>query len=442
MPTTNYLTNSEELTSIANAIRAKTGSSESLTYPAGFVSAIGNISGGGSSSASAPSKLINFIDYDGTTVASYTAEEFASLNALPANPSHTGLVAQGWNWTLAQIQSYHNDYPDGVVNVVQMYITESGNTEIDIELKEEALNPYLVIAPNGTVIVDWGDGSATDTLTGSSLKKNQTVGHVYPSSGKYMISLSVQSGSFTFYQSSSMYIGVLQLSDAMTNKSRIYADDIVAIRIGNGVTSIGNYAFNSCYALTSLTIPSGVTSIGSYAFTGCYTLTSLIIPSSVTSIGSSAFNSCYTLTSLTIPSGVTSIENNAFQNCYALTSLTIPSGVTSIGSNTFYGCYTLTSLTIPSGVTSIGGNAFNNCYALTSPIIPSGVTSIGSSAFGSCNSVTEYHFQSTTPPTLGSSNFTPINPLCKIYVPVGSLEAYQTATNWSAFASYKEEEPE
>ena len=421
-----------------------------------------NVSGGGGG-PSTDAQVI-FYDYDGTVVESYTAAEFGELTALPANPSHTGLVAQGWNWTLTQIQDYLADYPDGDVNVGQMYITESGNTEIDIELKEDALNPYLVIAPNGTVIVDWGDGSVTDTLIGTSLTAKKIVGHIYPSAGDYTISLSVQSGSFTFYQNSNSNAGVLNLSETGDNRSRVYADDIVAVRLGNGVTSIGNNAFNNCHALTSLTIPSGVTRIGTYAFQNCYALTSLTIPSgvtsivsstfpychaltsltipsSVTSIGANAFQSCYALTSLTIPSSVTSIGNNAFQSCYALTSLTIPSSVTSIGPNAFQSCYALTSLTIPSGVTSIGNYAFQSCYALTSLTIPSGVTSIGASAFQNCYSVTEYHFQSTTPPTLGTSNFSSINPLCKIYVPSGYLEAYKTATNWSTYASYMEEEP-
>lgn len=45
----NYITNTQELTSVANAIRTKTGESSQLIYPNGFVTAIGSISGGGDS---------------------------------------------------------------------------------------------------------------------------------------------------------------------------------------------------------------------------------------------------------------------------------------------------------------------------------------------------------------------------------------------------------
>ena len=68
--------------------------------------------------------------------------------------------------------------------------------------------------------------------------------------------------------------------------------------IPSTVTSIGEYAFYYCGALTSVEIPSSVTSIGEYAFSWCDALTSVEIPSSVTSIGDDVFNDCYALTSV------------------------------------------------------------------------------------------------------------------------------------------------
>ena len=44
---------------------------------------------------------VYFIDYDGTILHDYTETEAQALEALPANPTHTGLTSQGWNWTLA-----------------------------------------------------------------------------------------------------------------------------------------------------------------------------------------------------------------------------------------------------------------------------------------------------------------------------------------------------
>ena len=91
----------------------------------------------------------------------------------------------------------------------------------------------------------------------------------------------------------------------------------------------------------------------------------VVIPDGVTSIGDSAFENCSSLTSITIPDSVTSIDNYAFFNCSNLTSVIIPDSVTSIGDYAFYKCSSLTSITIPDSVTSIGNRAFENCSSLT-----------------------------------------------------------------------------
>ena len=154
--------------------------------------------------------------------------------------------------------------------------------------------------------------------------------------------------------------------------------------IPEGVTSIGDCAFNVCLHLTSVTIPEGVTSIGLEAFHYCSSLTSVTIPGSVTSIGDSAFSGCSSLMSVTIPESVTSIGNYAFIGCSSLTSVTIPESVTSIGNSAFEDCSSLTSITIPAGVTGIGNSAFSGCKSLTSVTIPESVTNIGDWAFKRC----------------------------------------------------------
>ena len=133
----------------------------------------------------------------------------------------------------------------------------------------------------------------------------------------------------------------------------------------DSVTSIGDFAFDGCHSLTSVTIPDSVTSIGDCAFDGCTSLTSVTIPNSVTSIGRSAFDGCTSLTSVTIPNSVTSIDWYAFKGCTSLTSVTIPDSVTSISNHTFASCTSLTSVTIPNSVTYIGEWAFDDCTSLT-----------------------------------------------------------------------------
>lgn len=241
------------------------------------------------------------------------------------------------------------------------------------------------------VTVDWGDGSATETFAGTSATVHN---HTYATGGDYEITLEVTDGTLnlTGTSSSSGYViyGSKENSNSY-NRSRIRR-----VHIGDGVTSIGQYCFWYCYALKKVSGMGDVTRIGIYAFYSCNSLTNLVIPNSVTTIEVYAFANCYSLTNLTVPDGVTRIVNNVFYNCYSITSITIPDGV----------------------------------------------TNIGTSVFSSCSGIAEYHLLSTTPPTLASTNaFAGIASDCIIYVPVGSLESYQTATNWSTYASHMQEEP-
>ena len=407
-----------------------------------------NVSGGGGDM----SDPIRFFDYDGTLVASYSSVPAS----LPSVPTHTGLTNGTWNYTLAQVTTQFNAM--GTCDVGANYETVSGATEIDIELQEGRLHPYLSLAVNGTVTIDWGDNS-TDTATGTSLTTRvSNINHEYAAAGSYTIKITKTSGTGYSLYCSSTYT-LLNKQDTTGNANRVYSNCVKAVRVGADCT-IGAYAFGYCFSLESVSIPSSVTSIGGYSFYYCWTLEFVSIPSGVTSTGGNTFNyccslasvsipstvttisnsfsSCYSLASVSIPSGVTTINGSAFQTCYALASASIPSGVTSIGTNTFTTCQTLTSVTIPSGVTSISNSLLSGCISLASSVtIPSGVTSIGIYAFSNCCGVTEYHFESTTPPTLANVNaFNNIPSDCIIYVPSAKLNDYKTAENWSTYASY------
>ena len=178
-------------------------------------------------------------------------------------------------------------------------------------------------------------------------------------------------------------------TDYSSRQSPVFDNDIIKnVVIEDGVTSIGNSAFESCGGLTSVTIPDSVTSIGNFAFSGCEGLTNITIPNSVTCIGMKVFGGCSGLTSITIPNSVTSIDEGAFEFCSSLTSILLPDGITSIGVGAFVNCESLTDITIPDGVTNIGDWAFEECSNLTSITIPSSVTNIGIRAFDGCSNLT------------------------------------------------------
>ena len=193
---------------------------------------------------------------------------------------------------------------------------------------------------------------------------------------------------------------------------------------GKSVTSIGNYAFEYCENITSVTIPDSVTSIGFCVFSNCTSLTSITIPNSVTSISGGAFENCTSLKAINvasensnyvsvngvlynkdkttiicypagkkdnnykIPDSVTEIDDYAFNGCISLSSVTIPNSVTSIGVYAFEYCASLKSITIPDSVPLVGPGAFSNCTNLTSVTIQNGVMYIGNEAFANCTSLT------------------------------------------------------
>lgn len=435
--------------------------------------------GGGGGGGGATLKQVSFIDYDGTLLHSYTKEEANALTSLPANPSHDGLASQGWNWTLAEIKAQLTAIPDGPIFVGQMYVTQSGDTEIEVRFDSEArLSPILTIAVNGTITVDWGDNTTADTVTGSSLTTRQAVPHTYSATGDYTITIHVVSGEFAFYGDSSYQI---LRKNTTANENRVYSAAVKAVRLGTNITSIGRYAFSNCGQLEYVTMPSTVTSIGTYAFVECYNLKSVAIPSSATSVDANAFTRCYSLENISIPVSVTSIPNAAFNYCYSLPAITIPYSVTSLGNNAFDGCYSLSavfmpssgvnigkntfsgcssleSLVLPDGITSIGEYAISNCnalkkitiptsvttidsyafspcYSLPSVTIPEGVTKLGASAFANCYGMGAYHLMPTTPPTISANTFSNIPSDCIIYVPAAALDTYKAASGWSSYAS-------
>lgn len=374
---------------------------------------------------------VEFIDYDGTVVLSYKAAAFANVTKLPDNPSHDGLTAQGWNWSLSDAKTYVASY--GKLIVGQMYITDDGKTRIYIRLEDGRLSPMLGVCPNGTVTVDWGDGSATTKLTGTSVSTVKwTSAHTYAAAGEYVIALTV-SGSFGFYGASSNLTGtaLMRYSSAADEKNYVYRSSIRRVEIGNGVTSIGTAAFGYSYNLANITIPSSVTSIGQYAFQHCYSLASVTIPSSVTSIDQYGFFVCYGIKIVAFPRSITRLTNNAFKACYSLANVTIPSRLSIPGSNAFETCYSLTNVTIPSSVTNLQKYVFNGCYSLASVTIPSSVTTINNYAFQYCYGLSRIIFKRTSPATVsGGLAWNSVPTDCKIYVPSSALSAYKSATNY------------
>ena len=426
----NVLVNESSLTAIGNAIRQK--KSETTKYkPSEMAPAILTIDGG--SKPVVDNTGVIFADYDGTEIEVWEKADIASKTELPTVPTHEGLIFQGWNWTLEDIQS---DTTGQVITVGPYYVTESGRTEYDIEV-ESGVEMGFSLDTSRYTYLDWGDGTVIETLV-------EKPSHTYNQAGKYTIKIGalfqqaysvptptkyikairygrgikntdpsagvnteyvtipsdmtwnysslsiidsrikqITSAKITLQCNKIMFNKALYVAIAKEFNGLILSNLIKYIYIPSTVTTLETSLFSNCTNLSSVTIPDGVTSIPQFCFSNCYNLTSVAIPDSVTSIGLSAFQNCYNLSSITIPESVTSIGSQAFQNCYNLSSITIPESVTSIERSTFSRSG-ISSLIIPDGVTTLKEYPFQDCTNLSSVTIPESVTTLGYNSFNNC----------------------------------------------------------
>ena len=357
---------------IKSAIEAKGVTiTEGATFRS-YATSIGQITGG--SEPTTGDYTVKFYDYNGKLAAVRYVD--SGNDATPPTLDERMTLT---NW---QGDSYTNVTSDRKCYAIG--VTTDGKWQFDIELTPiTGLQPPLYFINNddgNSLFIDLGDGSSTVEITQTG---NVTHTPTYATYGKYTIKVWKTAGTFKLGDGNNVVIGGSVLN--------IYKSTLVAVRGGNGTTTIWDNAFFLCHSLASI-----------------------VIPNSVTSIGDSAFQTCYSLTSITIPDSVKSIGISAFNNCSSLTSITIPDSVMSIGSYALYYCTGLTSITIPDSVTSIGSFTFNNCYCIT-----------------------KYIIHATTPPTLSNTNaFQNINAICKIYVPDASVTAYKNDTNWVTYTDY------
>ena len=218
----------------------------------------------------------------------------------------------------------------------------------------------------------------------------------------------------------------------------------------DSITSLGDYAFDSCVGLTNITIPSSVTNIGYGTFYDCTSLNNVIFACDAPEIRDNAFtnvaatvkyphtknwpedklqdyggtitwkaiaetvasgtcgaegdNLTWTLDS----DGVLTISGTGAMKDYPneigapwadfaddLTKVVIEEGITTIGASAFMYCDNLTEVVIPGTVTSIGSTAFLGCNSLTKFDIPEGVISVGGEAFGECNALERINIPSS-----------------------------------------------
>jgi len=217
--------------------------------------------------------------------------------------------------------------------------------------------------------------------------------------------------------------------------------EITALTIGEDVVTIGANAFRGLTQLTSVTIPNSVTTIGSEAFRGlnvasadadASTLATVTLGTGVITIGAEAFRQLPLLTSIVIPNSVITIGEAVFRQS-GLASVTLGTGLLTIGVDAFRES-ALVSVVIPNSVTTIEEDAFRQIQPLTSVTIGTGITTLGRRIFRESPALTTVTILRETPPTTVDRPFEGIAAGACLYVPVGSVTAYQNATGFGTGA--------
>ena len=197
-------------------------------------------------------------------------------------------------------------------------------------------------------------------------------------------------------------------------------DQITELRIEDGITAIGTYAFFECGNLLKVNIPSSTRRINSMAFGYCYSLPTLTIPEGVRYIAESIVYRNRSLTEINLPASLIAMGGSFAGECPVLRTITvasgsenyvvvdgvlfdaemkelichpaglsdiqyeIPFGVKTIGTYAFDGNTNLIRVTIPDTVTAIDSCAFSDCSNLKSMIVPDSVRRLGIYAFCDC----------------------------------------------------------
>lgn len=225
-----------------------------------------------------------------------------------------------------------------------------------------------------------------------------------------------------------MLQGCTKIADIFRNYQ-----SLKTVEIPEGVTEVGDQAFMDCRGVTRITLPNGLVRIGEQAFYSNINRESIQIPDTVRYIGARAFYNNTKNGNVTIPEGITDILEGTFQYNYSRMRLDTPSTLVTIGKNAFMGCSAMAAATFNEGLTTIGESAFSTTR-INEFTIPSTVTNIGANAFSKNPLMTSFEIKAVTPPTADETPFSECPKLTTIIVPKGSLEAYKTATNWSAYA--------
>lgn len=383
---------------------------------------------------------INFWDYDGTLLYSWTLAELATKTELPPLPSHEGLICQGWNWTLQDIKDAGRELDIGA-----LYITDDGKTRIYVDVDTETWDDFVLNywqSTRNATTVDWGDGTTPETKNADSWIEHR---HTYASSGSYVITMSVKEG--TTMQLGAGGASRFLIANGETDMGRCAM--LAKVEIGERMTRVTERAFYAAVRLKSVSVPSSVLFEPWRTFEQAANIRAVTVSFSSEIIQS--FYQCTNLRAIASTKGTTHspgyvITNTAVRqinfdmsdayNAQALERVHIKAVNGQVGD--FSSCRSLLEVTIPADATTFVAAAFQGNYALRRVTCLGDIASIPAQVFQRCYPLRFVDFtHCTAVPTLANVNaFDATHAQLEIRVPASLADAWKAATNWSSLADH------
>lgn len=381
---------------------------------------------------------INFWDYDGTLLYSWTFAELATKTALPPLPSHDGLICQGWNWTLQDIKDAGRELDIGA-----LYITDDGKTRLYVDVDTETWDDFVLNywqSNINTTTVDWGDGTTPETKDASSWIEHR---HVYASSGSYVITMSVKDGKTMWLG----HDGRMLIANGETDSGRCAM--LRRVEVGARAVATDPQCFRNCCRLESVSLPQTMKIYTPRAFEQCTQLR-VFVAADMDEVWQS-FYQCCNLRAIATPKGTTQTSDYAIANtavrqvnfdmtatiqAQAIERVHIKAVNGQVGN--FSSCHALLEVTIPADATTFVAAAFSGDNALRRVTCLGDIASIPAQVFQRCYPLRFVDFtHCTAVPTLANVNaFDQTHAQLEIRVPASLADAWKAATNWSSLADH------
>lgn len=468
--------------------------------------------------ASGDREVITLVEEDGTTLRSYTTDEILVTDGTIRIGVKNTVTPMAARWFVADdfhltlVRCYSPDYHDGDEFTAQndegleFRFKVLSAEEKTCQLIKATESSYLATGrltipstANGLQVISIGEWAlsgvaANEIIVSEGIKSIDNWAIPYCNNlTRISLPASLETIMYGGRLSTCKNLAEIEISSQNTHFTTRGANVIIDInsnciicgcgksQIPEGITSIGNSAFNSCTFESTPIFPTSLREIGEYAFDSCTGLKNLVLPEGLEKVGFYCFNGS-DIESLYIPSTLNTIiayafsqnaelreikvseDNSTFDsrnNCNAIIETSsnklvqgcnttiIPDDITSLGWNSFSGLNHLKELVIPEGVTDLGEYTFYPSPALETITIPSTVNTIHKTTFYDCYKLKSIYCYILEPFALSSDYNGPFGrnndeekdltyQQATLYVPAGTKALYEATEGWNKFQNIVE----